>query len=129
MKIDLTPQSDTPQVALELARAISQQDEVALQQIYADDIVVWHNSDSLTQTKAQNLANLHMLFELCSRVEYEDVRCYPIESGFVQQHQLAGESRAGQSFSIPACLVVKVRNGQIVRLDEYIDPSALLAML
>lgn len=116
-------------VAKALGRAIADQDEAALDALYADDIVIWHNSDDLEQTKTENLESLRTLFELCSWVYYADPKCHPIEGGFVQQHRLAGESRSGQAFDIPACVVVQVRDEKIIRLDEYIDPSPLLAML
>lgn len=41
----------------------------------------------------------------------------------MQQHVLEGVLADGSPFSMPACVVVQIRDGQIVRLDEYLDPA------
>jgi ketosteroid isomerase-like protein len=41
----------------------------------------------------------------------------------VQQHVLTGKRKTGEAFSMPACLVVQVKDGRISRLEEYLDPA------
>ena len=51
-----------------------------------------------------------------------------LPDGFVQQHVLRATLPNGATWELPACVIVRVRDGQIVRLDEYLD-SAHVARL
>jgi ketosteroid isomerase-like protein len=41
----------------------------------------------------------------------------------VQQHVLRGVAPNGTALEIPACIVCTVRDGRIVRLEEYLDSA------
>jgi hypothetical protein len=41
---------------------------------------------------------------------------------------LIGESSDGKPFSLPACAIMHVRNGKIVRIDEYFDPVPFIRL-
>jgi ketosteroid isomerase-like protein len=90
--------------------------------IYADDVVVWHASTGTSATKEGNLALLGGVFTLTSRLEYRDIRRHLIDGGVVQQHQLVGAFADGRPLPVlETCMVIKVRNGLITRIDEYFD--------
>jgi len=56
---------------------------------------------------------------------YTDRRIEAFEGGFVDQHLLRGRLASGKEVSMAACLICKVVNGRITRLDEYFDSAAL----
>ena len=95
--------------------------------LYADDVVIWHNYDQLEQTKAQNLRTLGYVAATVVPRSYDDIQRVVLDDGFVQQHVLRGTAPGG-ALEVPAMLRVWVRDGQITRLDEYLD-TAQVAVL
>jgi ketosteroid isomerase-like protein len=92
--------------------------------IYADDIVVWHGSTGQAMGKSANAAMLSGVFRLTSELEYINIRRHPIEDGVIQQHRLIGRFADGKALpDLEACLIIKVRNGLIERIEEYFDGS------
>lgn len=105
-----------------LGAAISARDAAAIRAIYADDIIVWHASTGIAQSKDENAGLLAALFSITSYLEYCDVRRHPIEGGVVQQHRLVGRFANGRAMpALNACLVIQVRGDLIARIDEYFD--------
>ena len=109
------------EVADALFCAIEAGDVDAVRELYADDMVAWHNFDRIEQTKDQNLFVLQWVARNLSDRHYDDIRRYAIDGGFVQQHVLRGNNVEGVEVQIPACIVVKVADGKITRIDEYLD--------
>ena len=92
--------------------------------LYGDDGVTWHSYDGREMTAAENAELLRPLFEqVLSEFHYDDIRRYEIEGGYVQQHTLHMTAKAGGSFETGVCIVVKVVDGKVHRLDEYLDSS------
>ena len=119
--------SSVTDVADRIFAAIEAGDADAVTDVYADDVVIWHNDDGLEQTKEQNLRVLGWLVKLTTRREYCAVRRYEIEGGFVQQHDLHVDLSDGRSAILPACVIVQVDDGKITRIDEYLDSAAVTA--
>ena len=96
--------------------------------LYADDAVIWHNYDQVEQTKDAEPAHARATSPppWCPR-SYDDIRRVVLDDGFVQQHVLRGTAPGG-ALEVPAMLRVWVRDGQITRLDEYLD-TAQVAVL
>jgi ketosteroid isomerase-like protein len=108
-------------IADALFRAIEAGDVDAVAGLYADDAVIWHNFDRVEQTRDMNLAVLTFVVRNLQERHYDDVVRHPIDGGFVQQHVLRGTTTAGVEVQVPACVVVKVADGKITRIDEYLD--------
>jgi len=119
---------DALEVARRLFAAIEVGDVDAVRDLYADDAVVWHNSDGVAQTRDENLRTLAWVVEHLADRRYEELRCQPTPTGFVQQHVLRATGPAERPVEVPACLVATVVDGRITRIDEYLD-SAHLASL
>ena len=124
---------DRTAVALDLAdrlfAAIASNDLDALRnEIYAPDVVVWHNNDNHEQRIDENLKVLNWLSRKVTNRRYEEIRRQATDTGFVEQHVLRGTAPSGNELEIPACLVVTVTGDRISRIDEYIDSAALAAM-
>ena len=111
-------------IADRLTAAVEAGDRDALGALYADDVVVWHNTDRVELTKEQSLTGLDRLVAVTSSRQYRDIRRYHIDGGFVQQHLLHLEFATG-SGDLPGCVVVKVDGGEITRIDEYLDGATM----
>jgi ketosteroid isomerase-like protein len=113
------------EIADRFAQAISQQDIRALELLIADDASIWHNTDGKAQGKEEAVAAIAAFFSSASECRYLAIRRLPTPSGFVQQHVLHVRFGAeGVALTIPACLIVEVKNRRISRLEEYLDSAA-----
>ncbi|NHN36537.1 ketosteroid isomerase [Pseudomaricurvus alcaniphilus] len=117
------------QIAEKLSAEIQTLDVAGFNDLYAEDVIVWHSYDGVEETKSDNLASLAQLFSLVTKVYYDDIRFTETENGFVQQHNLCGQLKNGAVMpSIPVCMVARVSDGKITRLDEYVDISKFYAL-
>ena len=105
--------------------AIEKDDIDTVRAIYAPDAVIWHNNDGLTSTREENLKVLTNFIKAVPQRQYLDRRVDAFEGGFVQQHLLKGKLANGKELSLACCIVCKVKDGRITRLDEYFDSAAL----
>lgn len=103
--------------------AIEAGDIDTLRDIYAQDVEIWHNDDGLIQTRDENLRTLGWIMHNLTGLRYIDVRRQATPNGFVQEHVLRVTNRAGEVVTVPACIVATVVDGQITRLNEYLDSA------
>ena len=96
---------------------------------YAPDAVIWHNSDQAEQSREENGATLTAFARAIPQRAYANRRLHVFEGGFVQQHDLQGVRRDGARVSLVACIVCRVADGKITRLDEYFDSAAVAAFI
>ncbi len=109
--------------------AVSRGDLESVRDFYAPNAVIWTAQDPAERTVAENLAVLGWVKDNIKHFRYEDVRCQATASGFVEQHTTCGTAPSGAEFRFAACLVVRVENQRITRLDEYFDTAPLTAAL
>ena len=107
--------------------AIERGDLEAVQAIYAPDAVIWHNTDNIAGTVADNLKTLADFIKFVPERRYTEQRLDVFDDGFAEQHLLKGKLRSGKEVSLAACIVCRVKDGRITRLDEYFDSAALAA--
>tara|TARA_R110002033_G_scaffold45255_3_gene88565 strand:- start:291 stop:695 length:405 start_codon:yes stop_codon:yes gene_type:complete len=104
--------------------AVGAGDIEAVKNYYDDDLVVWHNFDNAEQTKAENIASLASIPDRLRDRVYANRQVEVFEGGFVQQHVLiATRIFDGARIEMPAIIICRVRNGKIIRLDEYLDSA------
>lgn len=108
--------------------AIERGDVAAATACYAPDAVIWHNSDGAETSAAANRKTLEGFVRAAPERRYENRRVTAHENGFVEQHVLRARLADGRELALPACLVCEVRDGAIVRLDEYFDSAPLKAL-
>lgn len=122
---------ETPSAAgLEQARALAERwlpaflaGERADDDVYADGVTTWHNigeRESLVQRTPSRTRSVGSGAEL----RVTDVRLRVFDGGWVVQATTVGTNAAGAPVRIPSCLVVTLRNGRIVRFEEYADSRA-----
>ncbi|MFI5717482.1 nuclear transport factor 2 family protein [Nocardia sp. NPDC051750] len=104
--------------------AVSAGDEATLTELYAPDARIWHNDKGTEETVTENLRVLRWLSRTLVDMRYEDIRRYPLPAGFAQQHVLRGGLPGHGLLEVAACLFVEVRDGRIIRIDEYVDSAA-----
>ena len=110
-----------------LIRAIEAGDLAAVRSVYAPDVIVWAGFDDRERDVDSSLGVLEWLLGVTTSRTYEIVRRIEIDGGVLQQHVLHATARTGKTFSMPACLVIRVDRGLITRVDEYLDPAPVTA--
>jgi ketosteroid isomerase-like protein len=103
--------------------AIEQGDVDTVRESYTEDVGIWHNFDDKVQTREENVATLQGMVGRISDRKYADRRIEVFSGGFVQQHVLWGTRKDGSRVSMPACIICRMRDGRIARLDEYLDSA------
>ncbi|NOT38876.1 MAG: nuclear transport factor 2 family protein [Alphaproteobacteria bacterium] len=119
--------ADALAIAERFFSAIERGDIEAVKAIYAPDARIWHSHDLKEQGVEENLRVLAWMSSNLPTRRYNVHRRVAIPGGFLQQHTLEATTPGGP-FSMPACIVVEVKDGRIVRLEEYLD-SARVAEL
>ncbi len=117
------------EIAQGVASAMAEMRVADLAEMYAEEIVIWHNYDGATQSKAENLAFLSNFLTLCQRVSYVDIERQLTERGYVQQHNFRVQMKDGRTASVPCCHVVQIVRGYIHRIDEYLDPAPVFKLM
>lgn len=103
--------------------AIEGGDVEAVRACYAPDAKIWHNNDGLEQTVDQNIKVLNWFMRKLPNRKYRIVRREALSDGFLQQHVLEATLPDGRPFKLSACCVIRMQDGVITRLDEYIDSA------
>lgn len=126
MEIEYAPDMPCFAIAQRFCEAVAARDLAVLGSVFAEDAVIWHNTDGQSQTKIQALAAIGQFFSSVAECRYANVRQTPTPLGLVQQHDLHLRFQpGGRTIRVPACLVFQMANGQVSRLEEYLDPAAL----
>ncbi len=113
------------ELAVRFFDAIESGDITTVHGIYADNAVIWHNTDGKEASREENLRVLEGFIGAVSDRRYTNRRLNVFESGFVEQHELTGKLANGKTIALAACIVCTVSNGRITRLDEYFDSAVL----
>ncbi|MBE1547270.1 ketosteroid isomerase-like protein [Mycobacterium sp. OAS707] len=123
------PVADIDAIADRLFHAIENGDIATVQQLWADDVVVWKVADR-GRDRVRALRVIGWFVDATTERRYEILERQFFEGGFVQQHILHANGRNGGSISMRVCIVVKVgANGLINRVDEYFDPAEMGPLL
>ena len=103
--------------------ALEAGDIAALREIYAPDAVIWHNDDLIEQAVEDNLRVLAGLHKVVSGLRYDIVRRVPAPDGVLQQHVLRGRLPDGAEVELHAAMYLRVADGHITRIEEYLDSA------
>ena len=103
--------------------AIQNGDEDAVRACYAPDAKLWHNTDDIEQTVDENMKVLAWFVRTLPDRNYRVLRREALKDGFLQQHILEATLPDGTPWKMFACVVVRMENGLVTRLDEYLDSA------
>ena len=73
------------EIAHELKRAFEEKDLKAIENIYSDDIVVWHNYDRIDRNREQSLESAKWVISEIENFSIDECSIFPIKGGFIQQ--------------------------------------------
>ena len=118
----MTPQ-DYVAFARKFVGAIQSGDTATVRACYHPDAKLWHNNDGIEQTVDQNMKVLDWFIRTLPDRNYRVLRVEALPDGFMQQHVLEATLPDGTKWAMDACVVVKMEDGLITRLDEYIDSA------
>lgn len=93
------------------------------------DARIWHCFDGVALEREASLAGWNDLVIGFPERAFVDVRRHPIPGGFVQQHMMTGRTANGAIFAWPICVVVRISDGLIARIDEYIDRAGRFELM
>jgi len=123
----MTPQ-DYVAFAEKFVGAIQAGDPDTVRACYAPDAKIWHNNDGKEQTVDQNMRVLGWFMRTLPDRKYRVIRLEALPDGFLQQHVLEATLPDGTAWAMDACVIVRMQDGLIVRLDEYIDSAKANAL-
>jgi len=104
-----------------LFAALSRGDVPAAAACCTPDARIWHSFDRIAQDMGEAKAGWEAFIAGFPARAFVDVRRSAIPGGFVQQHTMVVKTAAGANIAWPVCLVAKVKDGLIARIEEYMD--------
>lgn len=111
-------------MATQFFDSIEQGDVETMQNSFAPDAEIWHNTDELIVTVEQTVQTLSGMITRIENRRYADRRLTVFPGGFVQQHVVTGNRvHDDVEVRLPCAIICKVDNGKITRLDEYFDSA------
>lgn len=118
--------SDALDLVDRLITAIEAGDLEGVRACYTPTTTVWANFDQRDRDLESSMRVLSWLVENTTSRRYEILRRIEIEGGVLQQHVLHGVAAAtGKDYAMPACLVIRIEDGRIAHVDEYLDPAVM----
>jgi ketosteroid isomerase-like protein len=121
-------ESDILELAERFMSAIQAGDADAVRDCYAPDARIWHNNDGVEQTVDQNLKVLAWIARKLPNRHYRVLVREALNDGFLQQHVLEAVLPDGTAWAMPACVIVRMKDGKVTRLDEYLDSAHSAAL-
>ena len=117
-------------VADALFAAIEASDVAAIEDLWADDVLVWHSGDHSDNDRARALRVIRWFIGRTTERTYQILDRQFFAGGFVQQHILHATGTDGVVLALRVCIVIKVDDGgHITRIDEYFDPKEMAPLL
>ncbi len=95
---------------------------------YASDALFWSNLTGQIKGVEEQFAQVAAMRGKASNIQYVDIRVTPFADGFVQQHRAIGDLPNGSALNVHACFICTMRDGKIVRREEYLDSGQLAAV-
>jgi ketosteroid isomerase-like protein len=120
---------DSLGIAGRLTRAIATADVDDLRRLYSRDAVVWHSTDQVEMSVNQVLDLVRAIRNVAA-CTVEVSSTLVTERGFVQTQKNTYTFRDGTGTAFHAALLVTLDgNGQILRLEEYLDSAGLAPLV
>jgi ketosteroid isomerase-like protein len=115
-------------VIQQFLKAIETGNEAALHAVYRDDIVIWHSFTNATKSKDAGIAMLAGLWRDGVRIRYAFDDQLVVGNRGVRRHRIEATTRGGRHFVLHVAMFATVEDGQIIRLDEYVDSKEVEAL-
>lgn len=109
--------------ARHFTRVIETGDVDRARAFYAPTAKIWHNTDYKEIGPDENVAIFARLKRALPNMKLNITHLEVIEGGFVQADCLEATLPDGTPFRLSSCSIVKIENGLIIRVDEFIDSA------
>jgi ketosteroid isomerase-like protein len=112
--------------------AIEAGDFATVEQLYDDDVRVWHSVTDEEQDKRANLRLLSWLRGAATfryEVQEQVVSTTMDETVFARRHLLHAGFEGQPPLTIPAALFITIRDGKVTRIAEYVDSAVTQRLL
>ncbi len=106
------------------ATVSEEHDTNKFQTVLHDDFVMWYNFDPQDRSRAEFIETLKSAHAIFSNQKNENARVTVTEEGFVLQATMTG-ILDGVPISSPYCFIAQIKDGLIIRGDEYFDTAQL----
>jgi ketosteroid isomerase-like protein len=106
------------------ATVSEEHDTDKFQTVLHPDFVMWYNFDPTERTRAEFVETLKAAHAMFTDQKNEDARITLTDEGFVLQATMTGVLD-GKAISSPYCFIAQIRDGLIIRGDEYFDTAQL----
>ncbi len=103
--------------------AIERGDTATIAELYADDVIVWHNTDDVAQDKAASLALLGHLTSGGATMRYTLEHQTIVGEHVSRRHRVTFDAGEHGSVTMPASLHLVVRDGKVCEIHEYLDSA------
>ncbi len=90
----------------------------------APDAIFWHNFDGICQSPEQAAEGWRGMFDSLQEHGPLDVRREILGDTVIQRHLFVMGRADGTRIGKPCCILARIFDGRIQRLDEYIDLSS-----
>ena len=120
--------SEVTAVADQMFAAIERGEVSALAAMWSDDVIVWRLGGGRERDKPRALGVIDWFVANTTSRRYEVLDRQVFDGGFVQQHVLHAATPNGTPVSFRACLIVRVADGRVTPIDEYLDPAYLAGL-
>jgi len=124
----MTP-DETRDLARRLFDALETGDVAAAKALYAPGAALWTNVTQRDANAADVAAFLPVFVKRMPDRRYADRRVIPFEGGFVHRHRLTGTRADGARVAAECCVLVTVVEGQVTRMEEFLDSRQLDAVM
>ena len=101
--------------------AIEGGDRATIDELYADDVAVWHSATDRTVGKADALAILDWFMAPGSARRYQVVEQLILGDRVARRHVLTVELPGHDPIVMPVALFLTVADGRIRTIEEYVD--------
>jgi ketosteroid isomerase-like protein len=126
--LEMTFAEEALEAAGRLFSAVEEGRVEDLRAIFADDAVIWHNTDDSTINVEQSIKSILRMLKASDEYRYTEIKREPTPSGFVQQHVLLIALKNGARIVDRACCVCGVKDRRITYMNAYHDSAPLQAL-
>lgn len=114
---------ETIEFARRFTKVIEAGDAELAKTFYAPNAKIWHNTDYREIGPDENTAIFARLKKALPDMKLTITHLEVIEGGFVQADRLEATLPDGTPFRLSSCIIAKLQDGLIVRVDEFLDSA------
>lgn len=123
--------ADYADIGARLLAASEAGDFATVRAIYAPDAQIWRNTDPVDYpglTVDEHIAVLQWARAGLSEMRYRLRRSVATADGFAQTFVVEVETKNGQRVSVPVMAIGFIRDGRVVRKEEYMNQAEIDAI-